>query len=158
MEKKIVASNRKARYEYHILETFEAGLALLGTEVKALREAKANLADGYARFQGRELFLVNVHIGAYSHTGHEGHEPLRERKLLLNRQELRKLRKATEIKGQTLIPLSLYFREGWAKVELGVCRGKQVHDKRRDIAERDEKRQIERTMKSHRNVSHKSGR
>ena len=111
---------------------------------KALREAKVNLADGYARFQDRELYLMSVHIGAYSHAGHESHEPLRERKLLLNRRELRKLFKSTEIKGQTLIPLSIYFREGWAKVDLGVCLGKQLHDKRRDIAERDLKRQIER--------------
>ena len=150
MEKRVVATNRKARHQYHILETYEAGLALLGTEVKALREAKVNLADGYARFRDRELYLVSVHIGAYSHTGHEGHDTLRERKLLLNHRELGKLRKSAEIKGQTLIPLSLYFREGWAKVELGVCHGKQLHDKRRDIAERDMKRQMERAISRHR--------
>ncbi|UCD39127.1 MAG: SsrA-binding protein SmpB [Fidelibacterota bacterium] len=150
MDKRIVATNRKARHQYHILETYEAGLALVGTEVKALREAKVSLSDGYARFQDRELFLVSVHIGAYSHTGHEGHDSLRDRKLLLNRRELSKLRKAAEIKGQTLIPLSIYFREGWAKVELAVCKGKQVHDKRRDIADRELKRQIEREEKAHR--------
>ncbi len=150
MEKRVVATNRKARHQYHILETYEAGLALLGTEVKALREAKVNLADGYARFRDRELYLVSVHIGAYSHTGHEGHDTLRERKLLLNRRELGKLRKAAEIKGQTLIPLSIYFREGWAKVELAVCHGKQLHDKRRAIAERDMKRQMERATSHHR--------
>ena len=150
MDKRVVATNRKARHQYHILETYEAGLALLGTEVKALREAKVNLADGYARFRDRELYLVSVHIGAYSHTGHEGHDTLRERKLLLNRRELGKLRKASEIKGQTLIPLSIYFREGWAKVELAVCHGKQLHDKRRDIAERDMKRQMERAISRHR--------
>ena len=149
MEKRIVATNRKARHQYHILETYEAGLALLGTEVKALREAKVSLVDGYARFQNRELYLVGVHIGAYSHTGHEGHANLRERKLLLNRRELRQLRKAAEIKGQTLIPLALYFSEGWAKVELAVCRGKQLYDKRQDIADRDSKRQLERTVKQH---------
>ena len=147
MEKRIITTNRKARHQYHILETYEAGLSLLGTEVKALREAKANLSDGYAQFRGRELFLVSVHIGTYSHTGHGGHENLRERKLLLNRRELAKLRKAAEIKGQTLIPLSIYFREGWAKLELAVCRGKQLHDKRRDIADRDMKRQMEREDK-----------
>ncbi len=153
MEKRIVATNRKARHQYHILETYEAGLVLVGTEVKALREAKVSLADGYARFRDQELYLVNVHIGAYSHTGHEGHESIRDRKLLLTHRELGKLRKAAEIKGQTLIPLSIYFREGWAKVELGVCRGKQLHDKRRDIAERDLKRQIERAARQRRTDS-----
>jgi len=150
VEKRVIATNRKARHQYHILDTYEAGLALLGTEVKALREAKVSLSDGYARFREGELYLVSVHIGAYSHTGHEGHDPLRERKLLLNRRELSKLRKATKIKGQTLIPLSIYFREGWAKVELAVCRGKQLHDKRRDIAEREMKRQAERLARTHR--------
>ncbi|MFB0517552.1 MAG: SsrA-binding protein SmpB [Candidatus Neomarinimicrobiota bacterium] len=150
MEKRVIATNRKARHQYHILETYEAGLALLGTEVKALREARVNLSDGYARFRDRELYLVNVHIGAYSHAGYEGHDNLRERKLLLSRRELGRLHKAAEIKGQTLIPLSIYFREGWAKVELAVCRGKQLHDKRRDIAERDMKRQIERAVRPHR--------
>ena len=150
MEKRVVATNRKARHQYHILDTYEAGLALLGTEVKALREAKVNLADGYARFRDRELYLISVHIGAYSHTGHEGHDNLRERKLLLNRRELGKLRKAAEIKGQTLIALSIYFREGWAKVELAICHGKQLHDKRRDIAERDMKRQMERATSRYR--------
>lgn len=150
MEKRVVATNRKARHQYHILDTYEAGLVLLGTEVKALREAKISLSDGYARFRDRELYLVSVHIGAYSHAGHEGHDNLRERKLLLSRRELGKLRKAAEIKGQTLIPLSIYFREGWAKVELAVCRGKQLHDKRRAIAERDLKRQVERATRHHR--------
>ena len=99
MEKRIVAANRKARHQYHILETYEAGLALLGTEVKALREARVNLSDGYARFRDRELYLVSVHIGAYSHAGDESHDNLRERKLLLSRRELNKLRKAAVIKG-----------------------------------------------------------
>ncbi|UCH63459.1 MAG: SsrA-binding protein SmpB [Fidelibacterota bacterium] len=147
MEKRVVATNRKARHQYHILETYEAGLALLGTEVKALRETRVSLSDGYASFRDRELYLVSVHIGDYSHAGHESHDNLRDRKLLLNHRELRKLRKAAEIKGQTLIPLSIYFREGWAKVELAVCVGKQLHDKRRDIAERNIKRQIEREVK-----------
>ncbi len=150
MEKRVVATNRKARHQYHILETYEAGLALLGTEVKALREARVNLSDGYVRFRDRELYLVSVHIGAYSHASYEDHENLRERKLLLNRRELGKLRKAAVIKGQTLIPLSIYFREGWAKVELAVCHGKQLHDKRRAIAERDLKRQVERATRYHR--------
>ena len=150
MGKQLVASNRKARHLYHISETYEAGLVMLGTEVKALRESKVNLSDGYARFRDGELYLVSVHIGAYSHAGMGGHEPLRDRKLLLSRRELGKLRKATEIKGHTLVPLSMYFKGGWAKVELGVARGKQLHDKRRDMADRDSRRQLERVMKSQR--------
>ena len=147
MGRKIVATNRKARHEYHILDTFEAGLVLVGTEVKALREGKVTLGDGYARFNDEGLYLVSVHVGAYSHTGHGGHETLRDRKLLLNRRELAKLRKASVIKGQTLIPLSVYFKNGWAKVELAVCRGKQQHDKRRTIADRENKRQLDRVKK-----------
>jgi len=147
MEKKIVATNRKARHTYHILDTYEAGLALQGTEVKAMREGKVNLIDGFARFTGRELFLFGVHIGSYSHAGYSDHAPVRDRKLLLNKRELGKLRKATDVKGQTLIPLSIYFKRGWAKVELAVCRGKQQHDKRRAIAERESKRELDRTKK-----------
>ena len=150
MGKHIVATNRKARHRYHILETYEAGLEMLGTEVKALREGKLTLAEGYARFRDGELYLVGIHIGAYSHAGVAGHEPLRERKLLLHRRELGKLRKATEIKGQTLVPLSLYFQGGWAKVELAVGKGKQLHDKRQDMAEREAKRQLDRAMKARR--------
>ena len=147
MGRKIVATNRKARHEYHILDTFEAGLVLVGTEVKALREGKVTLGDGYARFGDEGLYLVSVHVGAYSHAGHGGHENLRDRKLLLNRRELAKLRKASVIKGQTLIPLSIYFKGGWAKVELAVCRGKQQYDKRRTIADRENKRQLDRVKK-----------
>ncbi|MEE9466060.1 MAG: SsrA-binding protein SmpB [Candidatus Neomarinimicrobiota bacterium] len=147
--RKQIASNRKAWHEYHILEKYEAGLVLQGTEAKAMREGKVTLTEGYARFLEDELYLVNIHIGAYSHSGGTGHIERRERKLLLNRRELRKIRKATAIKGQTLIPLSLYFRRGWAKVELAVCKGKQQHDKRQAVAERESKRQLARTMKAH---------
>ena len=147
MEKRVVATNRKARHRYHILEAYEAGLVLQGGEVKALREGHASLSEGFARFEEGELFLVGVHIGAYSHAGYASHDPTRERKLLLNRRELHKLRKAAELKGQTLIPLSLYFREGWAKVELAVCVGKQLHDRRQAIAERETKRRLERTTR-----------
>ncbi len=150
--RKIIGANRRARHEYHILDKYEAGLVLQGTEVKALREGKVTLTEGFARFNGSELYLVNVHINPYSHTGGSGHATLRERKLLLSRRELGKLRKAAQIKGQTLIPLSIYFRGGWAKVELAVCRGKQLHDKRRALAEREVKRQLDRTMKEHKTV------
>lgn len=150
--RKIIGANRRARHEYHILDKYEAGLVLQGTEVKALREGRVSLIEGFARFMGDELYLVNVHINPYSHTGGSGHAALRERKLLLGRRELSKLRKATQIKGQTLIPLSIYFRGGWAKVELAVCRGKQQHDKRQVVAERESKRQLARTMKEHKSV------
>ncbi len=125
---------------------------LQGTEVKALREGKVILTEGFARFMDDELYLLNVHINPYSHAGGSGHAALRERKLLLSRRELGKLRKAALIKGQTLIPLSIYFRSGWAKVELAVCRGKQQHDKRQALAERESKRQLARTMKAHKTV------
>ena len=147
MEKRVVATNRKARHRYHILEVYEAGLVLQGGEVKALREGHASLSEGFARFEEGELFLIGVHIGAYSHAGYTSHEPTRERKLLLNRRELRKLHKAAEVKGQTLVPLALCFREGWAKVELAVCVGKQLHDRRQAIAERETKRRLERTTR-----------
>ncbi len=120
---------------------------LTGSEVKALRENQCALVDGYARFMNNELYLDKVQIGHYSHAGHSSHEQVRERKLLLNRRELRKLQKATKVKGQTLIPLKLYFKDSWAKVQLAVCRGKQKHDKRQDIADRDSQRQLDRVRK-----------
>lgn len=144
---RVIATNRKARHIYEILETFEAGLVLTGSEVKALRENQCALADGYARFMNNELYLDKVQIGHYSHAGHSSHAQVRERKLLLNRRELRKLQKATQVKGQTLIPLKIYFKDSWAKVQLAVCRGKQKHDKRQDIADRDSKRQLDRVRK-----------
>ena len=145
-----MATNRKARHQFHIVETYEAGLVLLGTEVKALREGKVSLIDGYARFHASELYLLDIHIGAYSHASVADHDPLRERKLLLSRRELGKLRKAVDVKGQTLVPLSVYFKGGWAKVDLAIAVGKQLRDKRRDLADRDAKRQLERVMKSRR--------
>ena len=121
-------------------------MALQGSEVKALRENKASLAEGYARFRAGELYLVEVHIGQYSHTGSLDHEARRPRKLLLNRGELRRIRKAAQLKGQTLIPLSIYFKHGRAKLELALCKGKQRHDRRREIARRDMDRQLERDL------------
>ncbi|MFC1747153.1 SsrA-binding protein SmpB [Candidatus Neomarinimicrobiota bacterium] len=147
MEKKTVATNRKARHLYHILETYESGISLLGTEVKAIREGKVSLLEGYARFMDGDLYLMGVHIGDYSHAGHAGHVNVRDRKLLLNKRELGHLKKSFDVKGQTLIPLSIYFKRGWAKVDLAVCRGKQQHDKRRAIAERDVKRELTRTTR-----------
>ena len=150
MEKQIVATHRRARHDYHILDTFEAGLVLTGTEVKALRERKVTLAEGYARFEGRELFMVDINIGDYSHAGQRGHLNVHPRKLLLHHRELAKLKKAVATKGQSIIPLSLYFKSGWAKVELALVKGKQLHDKRRDIAERESKRLLDRVLKTRR--------
>jgi SsrA-binding protein len=142
--------NRRAFYEYHVLEKVEAGLALIGSEVKSLRDGKVNLAESYARLEDGEVFLVNCHISEYKNAGNFGHEPLRKRKLLLKRQEIRKLARRVEAKGLTLVPLRLYFSpRGYAKVELGICRGKQLHDKRRAAREKEGEREIRREMAGH---------
>ena len=141
---KIVTTNRKARYNYSIGDTFEAGIALQGTEVKSLRAGKANLQDAYCRVERGEVFLYNAHISPYELGTHFNHEPLRVRKLLLHRREIRRLEKETQQKGATLIPLKIYFKNGRAKVEIGIARGKKQYDKRADIAERDSKRRLER--------------
>ena len=141
---KIVADNRKARYEFELLDRFEAGLALQGSEVKALREGKANLQDAFAAVQQGEAILHNLHISPYSHGGYSNHEPVRPRKLLLKKGEILKMQKATQQKGFTLVPTKLYFKNGWAKVEIAVGRGKKLHDKRHDIAEREAKRRMDR--------------
>ena len=146
-KEKIITSNRKARHEYFIVQSYEAGISLLGTEVKALRDNNANLVDGYARIVDGEVWLVNVHIGQYRHGNINNHEPFRKRRLLLKKSEIRKLTKATAEKGHTLVPLRLYFLNGKVKVELGVAKGKKSYDKRDDIAKKDAKRSIERKFK-----------
>jgi SsrA-binding protein len=143
---KVVATHRRARFEYEIEDRIEAGLVLTGSEVKSLRDANVNLADAYAQLRGDELFLVNCRIGEYAQAAHFGHAPLRERKLLLNRAEIEKLRGKIEQRGYTLIPLQLYFKEGWAKVELGLGRGRTHEDRRDAIAERESKREMDRAM------------
>ena len=143
-----IAENRKAFHDFHLLETFEAGLVLLGTEVKAIREGRVNLRDSFARVEGGEVFLYNVNISPYSHRGYADHEPLRKRKLLLHRDEIRKLIGKTVEKGMTLVPTRLYFKGGRVKVELALARGKELRDKRRDVAARDARREIERELKS----------
>lgn len=144
---KLITQNRKARYEYHILETYEAGIALVGTEVKALRANKANLTDAYAQLREGEVWLVKAHISVYDHGNIQNHDPERRRKLLLHKSEIRKLKKAIDEKGNSLIPLSLYFKDGKIKVELAIAKGKKLHDKRNDIAEKDMKREIQRKIK-----------
>lgn len=150
MSVKIVAQNKKARHDYHILETWEAGLVLQGTEVKSLRAGKVSLKDSYARVRNGEVFLYNCHISPYEKGTHTNHDPERVRKLLLNKREIRKLTGSVEEKGLTLTALKIYFKNGRAKIEIGLARGKKLHDKREDIAKRDAKRDMERMRKRQR--------
>lgn len=142
----MVAQNRKARHDYHIDATYEAGIVLTGTEVKALREGKASLLDGYADVRDGEVWLRNVHIPVYDLGGWTNHEPRRARKLLLRRDEISRLIGKTKEQGYTLVPLSLYFKDGYAKVEIALARGKRTYDKRQSLAERQAKREAERAM------------
>lgn len=141
---KIIVDNRRARYEYELLDRFEAGIELKGSEVKSLRAGKANLQDAFGAVQKEGLVLHNLHISPYTHGGYANHEPVRPRRLLLHKREIEKLRKATEVKGFTIVPTKMYFKNGWAKVEIAVGRGKKLYDKRHDIAERDAKRRMQR--------------
>ena len=146
-EEKNITVNRKARHEYFILQTYEAGIVLVGSEVKALRQNKANLVDSYAVISNGEVWLFSANISAYDQASINNHDPVRKRKLLLNRSEIRKLNKAVSEKGGTLIPLRLYFKNGLVKVELAVATGKKMYDKREDIAKRDLKREMQRKFK-----------
>lgn len=144
-EPRPVCRNRKAFHDYLIEERWEAGLVLVGSEVKALREGRAQMGDAYATFEGTELFLVNLHIGEWAHARAFSHTPLRKRKLLLHAQELKRLRQKLELRGYTLIPLALYFNErNRLKVELGLARGKRQIDKRQALKEREVQRELER--------------
>src|SRR3954463_7025024 len=145
---KLIADNRRARYEYHLLDRHEAGLVLTGTEVKSLREGRANLAQAYVTIRGGEPWLVGAHISTYDHGNIANHEPERDRKLLLKAKEIATLDARVSERGLTLVPTRLYFKDGRAKVEVALARGKDVHDKRSDIAKREADRQIERAVKS----------
>ncbi|MEW6510330.1 MAG: SsrA-binding protein SmpB [Bacteroidota bacterium] len=142
----LVTTNRKARHEYSILDTYETGIVLTGTEVKSLRQGIANLADGYAMIKDGELWLFGMHISPYSHGSYSNVDPLRRRKLLVHKNELRRINARLKEKGITLIPLKVYFVHGIAKLQLGVCRGKREYDKRQDIARRDAERAIRRHL------------
>lgn len=144
---KNITVNRKARHEYAIIQVFEAGIVLQGTEVKALRQGKANLVDSYGKIDKNEVWLVGAHISPYEQGNINNHEPVRDRKLLLNRSEIRKLIGKVKEKGLTLIPLRLYFKNGKVKVELALAKGKKVYDKRESIAKRDLQRDQERRIK-----------
>ena len=143
----MVTQNRKARHDYHVLDKWEAGIVLQGTEVKSLREGKANLKDSYARVEAGEVILYQLHISPYEKGSFYNHPPLRPRKLLLHKKQIRKLKGRVEEKGLTLIPLKIYFKDGKVKVELALARGKRLYDKRADIAKRDSDREIEREFR-----------
>ncbi len=151
MSRSLIAQNRKAFHEYNILEKFEGGMVLLGSEVKAIREGKANLKEAYVRFIERELFIIGMHIGEYSNAGYSTHNPVRDRKLLLHRQEINKIKRMVEEKGKTLIPLSLYLKKGRIKVEFGLAQGKKLWDKRKTKQDKDVKRQVDRAIKNYKN-------
>jgi SsrA-binding protein len=143
-----IAENRKARFDYHIIETWEAGVSLLGTEVKSIREGRVNLRDSYARVDNGEIWMLNVHISPYSHRGSAEHQELRQRKLLLHRDEIRKMVGKVAEKGLTLVPLELYFKKGRVKVLLGLAKGKQAHDKRETLRRREVDRETRAAVKS----------
>jgi SsrA-binding protein len=145
-----IAENRKAFHDYHLLETFEAGIALMGTEVKAIREGRVNLRDSFARLENGEVFLFNVNISPYSHRGYAEHEPLRRRKLLLHRHEIRKLIGKTVEKGMTLVPTRLYFKNGRVKVAISLAKGKKEYDKRETVKRREADRETRAAIKSRR--------
>jgi SsrA-binding protein len=144
-----ITVNRRARHDYHIEETIEAGLVLVGSEVKSLREGKANLKDSYGRIERGEAWLLNAHISPYDPASQLGHDPTRARKLLLNRREIFRLDGKVKERGYTLVPLRMYFRNGRAKVELALARGKQHHDKRAAIREREVRREMDRAAREH---------
>jgi SsrA-binding protein len=147
MPDKTVAVNRRARFEYAVEETLEAGIVLTGTEIKSIRAGRANLAEAYARIERGEAWLIGAHIAQYEQGNRNNHEPTRTRKLLLHRDQIAELAGRTQAKGFTLVPLKLYIRDGMAKLELGIARGRKAHDKRRVIAERDVRRELLRETK-----------
>ncbi|PSF37910.1 SsrA-binding protein [Aphanothece hegewaldii CCALA 016] len=145
---KIISDNRQARFLYEILETFEAGVQLVGTEVKSIRAGKVNLRDGYALLRNGEAWLINVHISPYDASGeYFNHDPRRSRKLLMNRKEINKLIGQVEQKGLTLVPLKMYFKGSWVKISIGLGKGKKLHDKREDLKRRQDQREMQRAVK-----------
>ena len=144
---RIIADNRKARHDFHLLETFEAGVALVGTEVKAIREGRVNLRDSFARAAGGDIYVHNVHIGAYSSRGYADHEPLRPRKLLLHRQEIQKLVGKTTERGMTMVPVQMYFKNGRVKIAISLAKGKKDYDRRETIKRREIDRETRAAVK-----------
>lgn len=147
MSIKVIATNRKARYQYQFHDTYEAGLVLMGSEIKSIRAGRVSLQEGFVVFEDNEAWLVNVHIAQYHAASRQNHEPRRRRKLLLHRREIDRLQSRAQEKGFTIVPTKLYLRDGRAKVEIALARGKRQHDKRQTLAKRDSKRQIDRAIK-----------
>jgi SsrA-binding protein len=144
---KVVATNRKAHHQYQFHDTYEAGLVLMGSEIKSIRAGRVSLQEGFVLFEGGEAWLVNVHIAQYDPASGQNHEPKRRRKLLLHRREIDRLQSHAQEKGYTVVPTKLYLKDGRAKVEIALARGKKLYDKRQTIAKRDAKRQVERALK-----------
>ena len=147
---RLLADNRKAHHDYHILHTYEAGIVLLGTEVKSIREGRVNLRDSFARVEGGEVFIYNIHVSPYSHRGYADHEPTRRRKLLLHKGEIRKLIGKTVERGMTLVPVRMYLKNGRVKVVVGVAKGKKLYDKRETLRRREAERETRRAIKQRR--------
>ena len=145
MNHKVISKNRKAEYEYFLLEKFEAGIALMGSEIKSVRAGKVSLQEAYIKLDGQQAWLVNAHIASYQAASYSDHDPKRARKLLLHRKEIRQLWNEVRQKGVTIIPVSIYLKNGRAKLEIAIAKGKKLYDKRRDIADKDMKRDIERS-------------
>jgi SsrA-binding protein len=143
---RVVANNRKARHDYFIESTLEAGLVLTGSEIKSIRAGKISLQQAYATIEGNEAWLVGAHVAGYSHAGYADHDPTQRRKLLLHRRQIEQLRVAVQQKGLTIVPLRLYLKDGWAKLELGVARGKKQHDKRQTLREQESRRDMDRAI------------
>ncbi len=150
---KVISTNRKARHDYHIEETYEAGIVLTGTEVKSVRNTRVNLKDSHAKVENGEVFLYNMHISPYEQGNRFNHDPLRIRKLLMHKVEIERLAGKVKEKGYALVPLKIYLTKGLVKIELGLARGKKLYDKRRDIAERDSKREMERAFRDKQKVN-----
>jgi len=147
--RKVVSTNRKARHDYEILDTYEAGLVLTGSEIKSIRAGHVNLREGFVQVRDNELWLLNTHIAAYDQAGKFGHDPLRPRKLLLHRKEIDRIAARVQEKGLTIVPTMLYLTRGRAKVEIALARGKKQYDKRESLRKRDSQRQIERSLREH---------
>ena len=150
LAQKIIADNRKAQHDYHLLETFEAGVALLGTEVKSIREGGANLRDSFARIEAGEVWVYNIHISPYRNRGYSDHDPKRRRKLLLHRQEIRKLIGKTTERGMTIVPVRMYLQNGRVKIAISLAKGKKAHDKRETIRRRETERETRAAVKERR--------
>ena len=145
---KIVLKNKKALHDYHIIDTLEVGISLIGKEVKSIREGRMNIKESFCRFIKGELFLIQSHISPYSHTGYETHDPLRISKLLLHKKELKKWKKKVDMQGLTIVPLKVYWRDNHIKIEIALAKGKKLHDKRQDIAKREAKRSMDRQIRN----------